>query len=68
MMGTGTKHAEAVIAWLAELVTIIGSGPAVYQWCLALRVASQAGAARVSHRDGAVSLRFDCARLSLHAV
>ena len=29
MMGTGTKHAEAVIAWLAELVTIIGSGPAV---------------------------------------
>ena len=53
----GTKRVEAVIvSWQ------LAAGRRYCQWCLAL--ASGAGL----HGDGALSLRFNCARLSLDAI
>ena len=41
---------------------VVGGEPAVFQWCLALAWGTD------SHGDGAVSLRSNCARLSLGAI
>ena len=50
----GTKRVEAVVvSWQPT------AGRRNDQWCLTLALGA------VSHGDGAVSLRFNCARLSL---
>ena len=56
-LNLGMKHVEEVIvSWQSA------AGRRCCQWCLAL--ASGAGL----HGDGALSLRFNCARLSLDAI